>query len=129
MQRPLSKLARLFLAFAILIASGGHWAALQSVAWTRMLVVNARHSTIVAALEKTFDGRHPCNLCQSIASAKAKEKKLPRVDTLAKIVFFCEQLPGEFSPLLEMESHGARRSVWKSVTAAPALPPPRSAAV
>jgi len=127
--RPLSKFARLFLAFAVLIASGGHWAALQSVAWTRMLAVNVRHSSVVVALEKTFDGRHPCRLCKSIASAKQKEKKQPRVETLGKIVFFCEQTAVEFSPLVEMEALEAIRGVWSQVTAAPALPPPRSAAV
>jgi len=94
-----------------------------------MLAVNVRHSSVVVALEKTFDGRHPCHLCQNIAAAKEKEKKQPRMETLGKIVFFCEQSPVEFSPLVEMESLDAIRGVWSSVAAAPALPPPRIAAV
>jgi hypothetical protein len=53
-----------------LIVSGGHWGILQSVAWTRMLVVYARTAPLETALEQTFDGQHPCCLCRMIQEAK-----------------------------------------------------------
>jgi len=60
---------------AMIVATGSHWALLQSVAWTRMVADNLRTGSLAEALEKTFDGRHPCCLCKAIAAGKKSEKK------------------------------------------------------
>ncbi|HWL50902.1 MAG TPA: hypothetical protein VNQ90_00600 [Chthoniobacteraceae bacterium] len=50
--------------------SGAQWLLLQSVAWTSMLVNFSQQTSLVEAIEKTFDGSSPCSLCDHIAKAK-----------------------------------------------------------
>ena len=38
-----------------------------------MLVANARHAPLSEAVAKTFDGAHPCDLCQAVAAGKKSE--------------------------------------------------------
>lgn len=54
------------------LALGLHWGVLQSVAWTVMLAKRAQTSTAWEAIRTTFDGQHPCRLCQVVKEAKAK---------------------------------------------------------
>ena len=61
---------RAILAVMILGLTGGHWAILQSVAWTRMIIDYSRSSSLQTAVGQTFDGRHPCELCRLIQTAK-----------------------------------------------------------
>ena len=60
---------------ALLLSGGTHWFALQSVAWTAMLVTHARESSLVDAVKATFDGAHPCSLCEKIEQGRASEKR------------------------------------------------------
>ena len=56
-------------------AIGLHWAALQSVAWAAMLLSYSRTGSVASAIEKTFDGRHPCPLCKAIGKGEQGGKK------------------------------------------------------
>lgn len=60
---------------AVFAAGGGHWMALQSVAWARMLVSYSQDASFAAALEQTFDGAHPCPMCRKISQDKAQERR------------------------------------------------------
>lgn len=40
-----------------------------------MLAGNLRHDALYQAIEHTFDGQHPCNLCKAIADGKNSENK------------------------------------------------------
>jgi hypothetical protein len=60
---------------ALVISTGAHWAALQTVAWTAMLAEHLRTSSLTEAVTHTFDGRHPCVLCKAIAVGKKSEHK------------------------------------------------------
>ena len=72
----LRKLGLLFAALALFSIAGGHWAVLQSVAWAEMLHdYTQRTGSVAVAVEQTFDGAHPCELCREIATSKAKEQK------------------------------------------------------
>jgi hypothetical protein len=71
-------LGRNLTVLALCLAIGLQWIALQSVAWTRMLVENTRHVSLTEAIAKTFDGQHPCSLCHAVQSATHKEKKSER---------------------------------------------------
>ena len=72
------RLGQVLMLLVLFAASGGHWMALQSVAWSRMLVSYSRGGHIVAAVTKTFDGRHPCTLCKEIQRAKSSEPQPER---------------------------------------------------
>ncbi len=69
------KLGHVLMIIAVLTATGTHWLAFQSVAWTTMLAENLQKSSLSQAIQRTFDGKHPCCLCKEIAKDKQSEKK------------------------------------------------------
>ena len=60
---------------AVLATLGGHWAALQSMAWVRMVAQYSRQGSFAGAIAKTFDGRHPCALCVAIQEGRQQEQR------------------------------------------------------
>lgn len=54
---------------------GLHWVALQTLAWSQMLVSFSRHTTITAAVKMTFDGDHPCGLCQIVKKGRSEQQQ------------------------------------------------------
>lgn len=112
---------------ALLQICGGHWLALQSLAWTQMLLNYSREAELSVAVAKTFDGQHPCGLCQTIAQGKKSERHAAITAAKAKQSFV---LPVG-SVLVRCEGIS-----WEQVVAAesgellfeqPAIPPPRRA--
>src|SRR2546428_9100090 len=47
----------------------------QAVAWANMMAAYSRETSLSEAIVKTFDGKHPCRLCQHISKSKRTEKK------------------------------------------------------
>jgi hypothetical protein len=76
-------------ALAVCLSVGAHWAALQSVAWGRMIVVYSQHDSLAKAVVKTFDGKHPCDLCKHISSAQNSQKKQDTGPVAAKPDLIC----------------------------------------
>jgi hypothetical protein len=86
-------LERCLVVFALILSTGLHWAALQTVAWTTMLAANlSSQQSLTEAMSETFDGEHLCPLCKAIAAAKKAEKKNDALALKLKI---------EFPPLAE----------------------------
>lgn len=71
------RIGRTLALIALLNFAGAHWIILQSIAWSGMLAKQARHSHLAEAVQKTFDGAHPCSLCKGISRAQEKERKPP----------------------------------------------------
>ena len=70
------KLGLVCAALAFFSIAGGHWTVLQSVAWVEMLHSYSQQSgSLAVAVEQTFDGQHPCELCQQIQVGKAREHR------------------------------------------------------
>lgn len=65
------------MAAALFLSAGGHLALLQGVAWANMIRDYSRGDSLTQAVEKTFDGKHPCPLCKKIAAQRSKEEKAP----------------------------------------------------
>jgi hypothetical protein len=57
------------------LALGFHWALLQTVAWTGMVISYSQRASLHEAIAKTFDGKHPCALCNAIQKGRAEEQK------------------------------------------------------
>lgn len=122
------KLGHLFLILALLGATGGHWAVLQTIAWADMLAQNLQTESVTAALTKTFDGEHPCKMCKQISAGKKAEKKSELPLQLKKVEFvndppvFVFAAPQDFrlAPVLLSELDGLNHP--------PSVPPPRSPA-
>ena len=71
------------------VSIGLHWIALQSVAWGVMLVAYSQSCSLREAVAKTFDGKHPCNLCKHVSVAQHAPKKPATVTAAAKPDMIC----------------------------------------
>lgn len=112
---------------ALVLSTGLHWAALQTVAWTTMLAANlSSQQSLTEAVSQTFDGEHPCPLCKAIAAAQKSEKKSDALTLKLKI---------EYPPVADKLMLVAPR-IFKtfqadcrfadSLATKPPVPPPRS---
>lgn len=69
------RLSKWLVVVLLVLATGGHWALLQSVAWVTMAARYSQDSVLAEVLEKTFDGQHPCELCKLVQKGKSSERK------------------------------------------------------
>jgi hypothetical protein len=113
------------LAAAIAAMTGAQWAALQCVAWTGMLAQNLGVYSVNEAVCRTFDGQHPCRLCQAVAAGKRSEQQAEPTLTWSKFPVPPARLAA--MPPVPLLSHllprGAQRLA--AVVRKPPLPPPR----
>jgi hypothetical protein len=107
-------------------AIGLHWIALQSIAWTTMIVDYSRQAPLRQAITQTCAGMHPCSICHLVNKGKNSEKKsdlqplTTRIDmictkraiTLLRPFVHFEYLTGDFS--------------FSEIADSPPDPPPRS---
>ncbi|NBV86594.1 MAG: hypothetical protein EBS01_10115 [Verrucomicrobia bacterium] len=66
---------KLLILCCALYLSGAHWTILQTTAWTGMIISRSLNSSVSEAIESTFDGKHPCNLCSAIADGRHSEER------------------------------------------------------
>jgi hypothetical protein len=107
-------------------ALGLHWAALQSVAWAGMLLSYSRSGSVAAAVEKTFDGDHPCPLCKAISKGEQSGKK-QEFQSSGKIDMDCIRQAEAFVPPSRDFAWGAFIAVGCGFSIEPGVPPPRAA--
>ena len=119
------RLGHLLLIVSLLAATGGHWAVLQSVAWTTMLAANLSTDSLGEAVSKTFDGEHPCALCQKITAGKQSEKKTEFTAPLQKFEYVNDAPRFVFVAPTAFTLLAARIEFPDSLSSAPPLPPPR----
>jgi hypothetical protein len=110
---------------ALCLSLGLHWLALQSVAWTAMLVSNACHVPLTQAVAATFDGTHPCHLCHAVAEGKKTEKKSQVFPTITRIDLICvTRTVTSLSPWVRYDYETLPVSV-SDFPQTPPSPPPR----
>lgn len=129
----LQRICRACIILALVTSIGLHWAVIQSAAWVTMVVSYSKTTTVVKALENTFDGEHPCALCKAVQKgaasddenekskqeASAKIKKLDRLLAKAELLTPPSQGDVDFQPF-------SQSAVSRSIE--PHVPPPRFAA-
>lgn len=71
---------------------GGHWGVLQGVAWSRMLVDYSAEHGLLEGARQTFDGEHPCCMCESIAKGKKQESER-KPDSLTSSALVLKEAP------------------------------------
>ena len=127
MRRRISLFA---LCLAWLCANGALWNVVQVVAWAKMFHDYSQIMPAAEALQRTFDGSKPCELCHICQSAEdTTRKQLPRDDALGsgteKLLLASECVPAVVVP--------ASNSIWPGVaddagllrTETVPVPPPR----
>jgi hypothetical protein len=119
-------IARAVTIFALCCAIGLQWLALQSIAWTAMIVDYSKQGSICRAIAKTLDGAHPCSLCHVVNSANAAEKKADLQLLTPKIDMICAgQAISLFQSFVSVE-YTVRDSCSSQIGRSPPVPPPRS---
>ena len=121
----LSAIGRVTTIVALCLSLGFHWLALQSVAWTTMLVANARQVPLSEAVARTFDGSHPCDLCHAVAQGKKSEKKSEILPTIAKLDLICATRNLNWRPPSAPYSYPSLLVACRQRFQTPPAPPPR----
>jgi hypothetical protein len=121
------RLFQLFVAAALIIAVGGHWAVLQSVAWVSMAVTYSQMDTLEVALKKTFGGQHPCKLCIAVKEGQQQEQKQSVLKLETKLDFVCLQAIACVHPALPFTLLSPPDDAAFPRAESPPTPPPRLA--
>jgi hypothetical protein len=111
----------------LVLVTGGHWAVLQSVAWVGMTIQYSRSENLTAALQKTFDGQHPCKLCKAVKEGREAEQKQPLLKVEVKFDFFLSACRSTIAPPVVLNEYNGyfQKSDGRGDT--PPTPPPRFA--
>jgi hypothetical protein len=125
-RRVLFSIGRATTILAICLSLGLHWIALQSLAWTTMLVAQARHVPLSEAVAKTFDGAHPCSLCHAVNAGKKSEKKSDLQSTTPKIDMICSARPVRLLRPFVLFEYATTNSNLSDSGDSPPVPPPRA---
>jgi len=122
----LRRLAKACLVAALAVSLGLHWALLQAVAWAGMVTSYSRTMPVAEALARTFDGKHPCNLCKLVREGQKSERHKEAPKPVAPLD---ASLAASATALFPPIPHPWRESVphiAASRTESPPVPPPRS---
>jgi hypothetical protein len=120
------RFAHIVLVLALSASIGLHWAFLQSAAWVNMVVTYSLDGGFTEAVQKTFDGEHPCARCKQIQKGQDTEKKNESKSVQQKIEFFHEQ-PERFVACLPeaRQEFVIHEAIILVRPVSPAVPPPR----
>ena len=121
----LRQLGRIGTVFALCWAIGLHWIALQSVAWTTMIIKYSSRTTLTQAVAQTFDGSHPCSLCHAVKAGKASEKKSHDQTTRDRIDLIYQGRRPQLIPPVVPFGYAAVAVATIESRASPPVPPPR----
>ena len=121
------RLFQLAVALALIVAVGGHWAVLQSIAWVGMAVNFSKTAPLSVALKKTFDGDHPCRLCVAVKEGQQDEQKRSVIKVETKLDFLCFRSVAYLPPELPVTLLPVSSEFALPRAHAPPLPPPRFA--
>ena len=121
------RLFQFSVAAALILAVGGHWAVLQSVAWVGMAVSYAQTDSLEVALKKTFDGQHPCKLCLAVKEGKQQEQKQTAFKVETKLDFLCFSQFSFVHPALPFTVLSPPAEAAPVRPHSPPTPPPRLA--
>ena len=111
---------------ALFLLAGGHWAILQTGAWTGMIVAYTKDGNVSTAISRTFDGKHPCALCCAVRDGrKQEEKKAPGLQWELKKDFIIRSFLFEVVRDFGWGEYRRYDRDLVSITLEPLIPPPR----
>jgi hypothetical protein len=120
-------ISRFLVIAALCFAIGLHWCALQSIAWTTMVIEFSKDASFTEALAKALDGQHPCSLCHAVQAGKTSEQK-NNVRTLPRIDFYCAPSANPRIHEFLLLDYPADAASPVTRVDSPLTPPPRLAA-
>jgi hypothetical protein len=118
---------RIIAVLLLSLSLGLHWVVLQSVAWTAMVIGRTQTNSFTVALKTTFDGKHPCRICNVVAAGKNAEKKTEATGKTVKLELLAGgSVTPSLHPPLPVTNPDPLVPALSSRVDAPALPPPRA---
>ena len=127
MATVLRKASRLIVILALLASVGGHWAVLQSVAWTRMIIERTHADSFATAVKTTLDGEHPCDMCKRITEGKQSERQEEKMQVNVKLDMLCELRLIAIVPPSQPMNFPSSPTEGTPRVERPPVPPPRLA--
>jgi hypothetical protein len=127
MPKVFLRFSRWLLIGVLFLAIGGHWALLQTVAWASMIVDYSRNAALTEAVEKTFDGHHPCRICTVIQKSQGSEKKHEALQLAKEFQLFDQPVAAYVYPSANAGSLRIFDIDSEARPHAPSVPPPRAA--
>lgn len=125
----LPRIARLVVVGAICLSLGAHWALLQGIAWTGMLISYARDGAVMEAVQKTFDGQHGCALCKKVKegrdSSGKQQQQQQNGDSAHKIIAVLVEITTLVAPAAGSFSFTPLHEQLVHRSELPETPPPR----
>jgi hypothetical protein len=121
------RLSRVVVFLAAVQMLGGHWAALQTAAWIGMVANFAQSAPLGTAIEKTFDGEHPCALCAVVKKGQAEEQKQEAMKQVLKMEAVLAPIVAVPAPRHVPWNFPSVTRLVSSRTLAPPTPPPLAA--
>ncbi len=122
----MSRLAHTLLLLAIICSANLHLPLLQVAAWAGMLVKYSREASFAEAVVMTFDGEHPCAVCDSIREQETNDSTLKQLTPLHRIVVYFEAPARWIQSLHPLDVLEDRAVPLERVSPLPEVPPPRS---
>jgi hypothetical protein len=116
---------------AVLAMCGGHWLALQSVAWGRMLLSFSQQDSLGTAIVKTFSGKYPCSLCLKVRHGlhqdQERQDKLPwlKMEKLPEAVWQLHHVIVPSAPTTPRHDEPFVPTLRADFLDSPPAPPPR----
>jgi hypothetical protein len=111
--------------FALCCAVGVQWIALQSVAWTTMLIEYSKRAPLCQAVAQTFDGSHPCSICHAVNTGRHSEKKSDLQLPSSKIDMICVSRAIALLPPVVGVEYAPFGVSFSDIRESPPVPPPR----
>ena len=125
----MKRLVFILMALALIYGAKLHLPALQVVAWTGMVVKYAQAVPLSEAIEMTFDGDHPCPLCNVIRKAqKSGQHEMTAPTAPERIHLFVEPHRPWFQNMMELVRLSFLPAVRSGIPLRPPVPPPRNVA-
>jgi hypothetical protein len=122
-----SRRLRLGIVLLVCLSLGVHRGVIQGIAWTQMLVHYASETTLLGAVEMTFDGEHPCPLCKAVQKDREAEGKQPQQSPQAasKLHAVLVNITTLTAPSADVFTFRMPRQSAVQRCQAPETPPPR----
>jgi len=111
---------------ALCCAIGLHWIALQSLAWTTMIIDRSKRAPLRQAIAQTFDCAHPCSLCHAINSGKNSKKKSDLPSATPKIDMICTPQTTALTRPFVRFAYPTISFACSTSARSPLVPPPRT---
>jgi hypothetical protein len=122
------RLTFLVVLVAFTFLCGGQWPVLQCVAWANMIREYSEMVPVCQAVEMTFSGQFPCEICKAIAEKKQEENtKFVNAFQHEKKVVSPNLLVKACSVTVDPQVFAVADSYFQTRSDTPPTPPPRFA--